>query len=183
MLSRFALLSAVLLVSACSSTEEPGLASSVPVSEREQITSAGGLNGTDLSSVTQDALNAEDLPAGAAATQSYLAEQIGDRVQFGYDSYTLSTQARQVLLSQAKWLQRFPNLTITIEGHCDERGTREYNLALGERRANSAKSYLVALGVSENRINVVSYGKERPAAAGSNEQAWAKNRRAVSVID
>ena len=84
--------------------------------------------------------------------------------------------------NQAQWLNRYSQYTFTIEGHADERGTREYNLALGERRANAAKNYLVSLGVAANRISTVSYGKERPAATGSNEQAWAQNRRAVSVV-
>jgi peptidoglycan-associated lipoprotein len=85
------------------------------------------------------------------------------------------------LRAQAQWLQRYPQVRATIEGHCDERGTREYNLALGERRANAAKNYLVSLGVDASRITVVSYGKERPKAMGSNESAWAQNRRAATI--
>ena len=93
----------------------------------------------------------------------------------------IDPEARAILDSQAQWLQRYPNVRITIEGHCDERGTREYNLALGDRRANAAKNYLAARGVSPERMNVISYGKERPAALGSDEAAWAQNRRAVTV--
>jgi peptidoglycan-associated lipoprotein len=108
---------------------------------------------------------------------------VGDRVFFGFNKYTLKPQARKTLQRQAAWLKKFPALTIAIEGHCDERGTREYNLALGERRANSAKNYLVALGVNPNRVKVISYGKERPAVAGSNEAAWSQNRRSVTVVN
>ena len=84
---------------------------------------------------------------------------------------------------QAAWLKQYPNITVTVEGNCDERGTREYNLALGERRATSAKNYLVALGVDPNRIQTISYGKERPAVLGSDEAAWAQNRRDVTAIN
>jgi peptidoglycan-associated lipoprotein len=108
---------------------------------------------------------------------------VGDRVFFGFDKYTLKPQARKTLQRQAAWLKKFPALTIAIEGHCDERGTREYNLALAERRANSAKNYLVALGVNPNRVKVISYGKERPAVAGANEAAWSQNRRSVTVVN
>ena len=107
---------------------------------------------------------------------------VGDRVFFAFDKYNLTPEARRTLERQAAWLQRFPSVTATIEGHCDERGTREYNLALGERRANAAKAYLVALGVDANRLSTISYGKERPEALGSNEAAWAQNRRAVTVV-
>lgn len=105
----------------------------------------------------------------------------GDRVFFDTDRFNIDTADQTTLQSQAQWLARYPNKRITIEGHCDERGTRDYNLALGERRANAAKNYLATLGVDSSRIQTVSYGKERPAAAGSNEQAWAQNRRAVTV--
>ena len=88
---------------------------------------------------------------------------------------------RQTLNRQAEWLKKYGNYQITIEGHCDERGTRDYNIALGERRANAAKNYLVSLGVDPSRITVVSYGKERPLALGSDEDSWARNRRAVTV--
>ena len=105
-----------------------------------------------------------------------------DTVNFGTDLYDIDSSARGILDSQADWLQRYPNVRITLEGHCDERGTREYNLALGDRRANSAKNYLVARGVSASRITTISYGKERPAALGSDDGSWAQNRRAVTVV-
>jgi peptidoglycan-associated lipoprotein len=104
-----------------------------------------------------------------------------DRVFFDTDRFNIDAADQAILQSQAQWLARYPNTRVTIEGHCDERGTRDYNLALGERRANSAKNYLASLGVDSARIQTVSYGKERPAAAGSNETAWAQNRRAVTI--
>jgi peptidoglycan-associated lipoprotein len=104
-----------------------------------------------------------------------------DTVHFALDMYDIDSEARAILDSQAVWLQRYPNVRVTIEGHADERGTREYNLALGDRRANAAKNYLAARGVSPSRINTISYGKERPAALGSDEASWAQNRRAVTV--
>ena len=103
-------------------------------------------------------------------------------VNFGLDQYDIDPQARAILDSQAEWLNRYPNVRITIEGHCDERGTREYNLALGDRRANSAKNYLAAKGVSPSRMSVISYGSERPAETGSDEAAYAANRRAVTIV-
>ncbi|WP_448501374.1 peptidoglycan-associated lipoprotein Pal [Sphingomonas sp.] len=105
-----------------------------------------------------------------------------DTVNFALDSYDIDGPARAILDGQAQWLARYPNVRVTIEGHCDERGTREYNLALGDRRANSAKNYLVARGIDAGRINTISYGKERPQAMGSDEGAWAQNRRAVTVV-
>lgn len=115
-------------------------------------------------------------------TQSDLEQNVGDRVFFAYDSSVLNATAQETLRRQAEWLQQYPQLSVVVEGHCDERGTRAYNLALGERRASSARNYLVSLGVNPRRITTVSYGKERPAVLGSNERAWAQNRRAVTVI-
>jgi peptidoglycan-associated lipoprotein len=105
----------------------------------------------------------------------------GDRIFFDTDRFNVDSADQATLQSQAQWLARYPNKRIVIEGHCDERGTRDYNLALGERRANAAKNYLASLGVDASRIQTVSHGKERPAATGSNEQAWAQNRRAVTI--
>ena len=105
-----------------------------------------------------------------------------DTVHFSVDQYDIDPQARAILDTQAQWLARYPNVRITIEGHCDERGTREYNLALGDRRANAAKNYLAERGVSPARITTISYGKERPVAMGSDEDSWAQNRRAVTVV-
>jgi peptidoglycan-associated lipoprotein len=103
-------------------------------------------------------------------------------VHFAYDKYDLDAEARAILDSQAAWLAHWPNVPVSLEGHCDERGTREYNLALGDRRANSAKNYLAARGINPARISTISYGKERPIALGSDEASWAQNRRAVTIV-
>ena len=116
-------------------------------------------------------------------SQEDLVVNVGDRVFFGLDRYDLAPEARATLDRQASWLKQYPNVTVTIEGHADERGTREYNLALGERRANSVKNYLAAGGINPSRVKVISYGKEKPAVLGSNEAAWAQNRRGVTVVD
>ena len=107
---------------------------------------------------------------------------VGDRIFYDYDKSNIRNDQRATLQKQAEWLKRYPQVQITLEGHCDERGTRDYNLALGERRANSAKDFLVANGIAANRVRVISYGKERPVALGHDEASWAQNRRAVSVI-
>jgi len=106
----------------------------------------------------------------------------GDRVYFGYDRYNLDMETRQTLQRQAAWLQSYPGVNVIVEGHADERGTREYNLALGARRANEVKEFLINEGVREDRIKTVSFGKERPIAAESNERAWALNRNAHTRI-
>jgi peptidoglycan-associated lipoprotein len=112
----------------------------------------------------------------------FLAQAGTDTIYFGTDGYDVDAEDQATLAKQAQWLAKFPNVAVTVEGHCDERGTREYNLALGERRANAAKNYLVQQGVSASRISVISYGKERPVATGSDEASWAQNRRAVTVV-
>jgi peptidoglycan-associated lipoprotein len=157
-LATASLLCLSLLAAACSSSQDAG-------------TAAGGGLGAGV-------------PTGSATpgSQQDLAVTIGDRVFFGTDRYDLAPEAQATLQGQAGWLNRYPNVTIIIEGHADERGTREYNLALGDRRANTVRDYLIALGVAPNRITTISYGKERPQVPGSNEQAWAQNRRAVTVV-
>ena len=114
--------------------------------------------------------------------EDFVASVTSDRIFFGFDQYNVDAEDQATLQSQAQWLQRNPAVRVTLEGHADERGTRDYNIALGERRANAAKNYLASLGVDPSRIQVISYGKERPAALGSNEEAWAQNRRAVTVV-
>jgi peptidoglycan-associated lipoprotein len=111
-----------------------------------------------------------------------LKQNVGDRVFFDYNKWNVRADQRATLDRQAEWLKRFPQVTVTVEGHADERGTREYNLALGAKRAAAAKNYLVAAGINPNRIDTISYGKERPEAQGSNEEAWRQNRRAVTVV-
>jgi peptidoglycan-associated lipoprotein len=123
-------------------------------------------------------------PIGSArpGSQEDFVVNVGDRVFFDFDKFDLKPEARTTLQRQAEWLKRYPTVTVSIEGHADERGTREYNLALGERRANSVRTYLTALGIDAGRVRTISYGKERPVALGSNEEAWAQNRRAVTVV-
>ena len=114
-------------------------------------------------------------------TVEYLASGVPDRVFFATNESILTTASRDTLRKQAAWLRKNSDITVVLEGHADERGTREYNLALGERRANAAKDYLMTYGISSNRISVISYGKERPVDSGSNPLAWSKNRRSVTV--
>jgi peptidoglycan-associated lipoprotein len=114
-------------------------------------------------------------------TVEYLAEGVPDRVFFATNESILTTASRETLRAQAAWLRKNPGINVVLEGHADERGTREYNLALGERRANAAKDYLMTYGISSDRITVLSYGKERPVDSGSNPLAWSKNRRSVTV--
>ncbi len=120
--------------------------------------------------------------SSAAAAQTDLEQNVGDRVFFGYDSSVLTSEGQATLDKQAAWLKQNPAVSVTVEGHCDERGTREYNIALGERRASAAKSYLTSAGVESNRVAVISYGKERPAVTGSSEESFSQNRRAVTVV-
>ena len=133
--------------------------------------------------------NNNDTQTASAATTSVtpgsvgeFRQNVGDRVFFDTDSSTVREDGRQTLNRQAEWLKKYGNYQITVEGHCDERGTREYNLALGERRANAARQYLIAQGIPAARIKTVSYGKERPDPVGSDEAAWARNRRAVTAL-
>ncbi|HWW57771.1 MAG TPA: peptidoglycan-associated lipoprotein Pal [Sphingopyxis sp.] len=114
--------------------------------------------------------------------QDFLTNITSDRIYFGYDQFNVDAEDMVTLRSQAAWLARYPGVHVTLEGHADERGTRDYNIALGERRANAAKNYLASLGIDPGRMNVISYGKERPAATGSNEEAYAQNRRAVTLV-
>lgn len=153
---------AVLLLAACESApSDTGMAA------------GGGGAGSSSSSANQ---------GPRPGSQEDLVVNVGDRVFFDFDQYSVRQDQRAVLDRQAAWLKKYPEVTVTVEGHADERGTREYNIALGNRRATAAKNYLVALGINPNRVQTISYGKERPAVAGSNEQAWSQNRRAVTVV-
>ena len=125
---------------------------------------------------------ANTVGAATPGSPQDFAQNVGDRVLFIVDSSQITPTAAGILDRQATWLAQYPRYQITIEGHADERGTREYNLALGDRRANSAKNYLVARGISPSRLTTISYGKERPLAVGSDEESWAQNRRAVTVV-
>lgn len=161
----FALLASAALISACGTKEVDDLPP--PASGSLGVDPNAGANAVRPGS-QQDFINSVGMG--------------NDRIFFDTDRYNIDSADQVTLQTQAQWLARYPQAQITIEGHADERGTRDYNLALGERRANSAKNYLVSLGVSPARIRTVSYGKERPQALGSNEQAWAQNRRAVTVV-
>jgi len=124
-------------------------------------------------------------PATTTVTPGSVADfrqNVGDRVFFDTDQSTVREDGRATLSKQAEWLKKYTNYQITVEGHCDERGTREYNLALGERRANAARQYLIAQGIPAARIKTVSFGKERPDPVGSDEAAWSRNRRAVTAL-
>lgn len=126
-------------------------------------------------------------PTGpAVGSQQHFVDAVGQAntvVYFDTDRFNIDAEDQMKLQRQAQYFSQYSQVTFTIEGHADERGTREYNLALGERRADSARDYLVSLGVDPNRVKIVSFGKERPAVPGSNERAWAQNRRAVLVLD
>jgi peptidoglycan-associated lipoprotein len=117
-----------------------------------------------------------------AGSEQDLKVNVGDTVHFEYDKYNVQDEDKTTLQRQATWLQKYPAVRVTIEGNCDERGTREYNLALGARRANAVKEYLVSLGVSSARVDTISYGKERPVCTESTEDCWAQNRRGVTVV-
>jgi peptidoglycan-associated lipoprotein len=161
-----AVLGIVWLVAACSSTPP-------------QEGAAGGPGGPGSFGAPAGGVSRSAVPG----SQQDLEASAGDRVFFAFDRSDITPEAQETLARQAEWLRRYPNVTVTIEGHCDERGTREYNLALGERRAQAVKNVLVALGIPASRISTISYGKERPAVVGSTEEAYAQNRRAVTVVN
>lgn len=117
-----------------------------------------------------------------AGTQEDLIVNVGDRVFFEFDSFELTVDGQSTLDAQAAWLKQYSDVNVTIEGHADERGTREYNLALGEKRANAVFTYLMDAGISNSRMNTVSFGKERPEVVGSTDSAWSQNRRSVTTV-
>jgi peptidoglycan-associated lipoprotein len=166
------LCAALLLLAACSTPDETAQRSGA----EGGAGAAGGPGGR--SGIASSELAGQPTPG----TQEDLTVSVGDRVFFDYDSAVLSPEATRVLDGQAAWLKQYPDVIVTIEGHTDERGTREYNLALGDRRANAVRNYLVALEISPQRILTISYGEERPAEPGHDETSWARNRRAVTVV-
>tara|TARA_B100001964_G_scaffold222099_1_gene266693 strand:+ start:268 stop:819 length:552 start_codon:yes stop_codon:yes gene_type:complete len=172
----------ILFVAACATqpvktvkTEGGGSSSD---SESGVSSSAGELTSVDYTS---------DVPSDYVGiypgSQEDLIVNVGDRVYFGFDSFELDADAKELLQDQAAWLKQYNKSSITIEGHCDERGTREYNLALGEKRAQAVKNYLNGLGISKSSLSTISYGKERPAVIGSNDAAWGQNRRSVTIVN
>ena len=164
--------SSLIFLSACET------ASQKVVSGTTSSSSSSG-SGSASSSVEKK----KSLFAQAKQTAADKLIAVGDRVLFDYDSSSLDTTAKLLLDSQSRFLRVNSDLNFIIEGHCDERGTREYNLALGEKRATAVRDYLVIQGIDPDRIKVISYGKEKPAVVGSNSMAWSKNRRAVTIID
>jgi len=154
------LFAAVALISACETASSGGSSDGSGAKPQETYTS----------------------PLIVPGSQEDLVVSVGDRVLFEFNMYSLKRDARKTLERQAAWLKANPSVTFTIEGHADERGTREYNLALGERRANSVKDYLASLGINPARMKTISYGKERPVAIGSTQAAWGQNRRGVTRV-
>ena len=138
---------------------------------------ASGSGTSDASSSSES--ESETIVPGS---QDDLIVNVGDRVFFDYNSSDLDADAQELLQDQVAWIKQY-NVSITIEGHCDERGTREYNLALGEKRAQAVKNYLISMGISAANVSTVSYGKERPAVVGSNDGAWSQNRRSVTSVN
>jgi len=161
------LMAALLLVAGCTTPEETG----------DTDTGAG-----ETVSEVAPPPPPPPAPMPVIDPQEDLVVNVGDRVFFDFDKSDLRPDAIDQLNRQSDWMKTNGSITVVIEGHCDERGTREYNLALGDRRASSAKQYLESMGVSGGRMETISYGKERPAVLGSNEDAWAQNRRAVMVV-
>jgi len=166
----------VFFLAACSTT---------PKDTADSSGSGSSSSSSDVSS-TEEGTIIESSPESASITpgsQEDLIVNVGDRVFFNYDSSDLDSDAQELLQDQVAWLKQYSDVSVIVEGHCDERGTREYNLALGEKRAQSVKNYLISLGISSDRISTISYGKERPAVVGSNDGAWAQNRRSVTVVN
>ena len=188
MIARLVSVAALLLLVAACSHPEASMSDTAGGAAGAGAAGAGGIGTTDMGGIGS---GSELGGAGSAAaghnaapgSQGDLEVNVGDRVFFALDSSTLDATARQTVERQAAWLQQFPNVTVTIEGHTDQRGTTEYNLALGERRASAVKSYLGSLGVNPARILIISYGKERLADPANTDGAYAMNRRAVTVVN
>jgi len=174
-----AIFSAAFLLAAC---ETASTTSSDSASDSASSSAAGSSSASASSSDSSTSASSSSSAANALSPAEKLAK-VGNTVFFDFDSAALSYDAQVTLSRQAAFLQLNPEAVVVIEGHCDERGTREYNLALGDRRASAARDFLLAKGIDAARIRTVSYGKERPAMLGSNEEAWAKNRRAATVLN
>ena len=172
----------VFFLAACSTTPKDtadssgsGSTSTSTSSDVSSSDEATSTESTSTSTSTSDSIE--------SGSQEDLIVNVGDRVFFNYDSAELDTDAKELLQDQVAWLKQYSDVSVIIEGHCDERGTREYNLALGEKRAQSVKNYLINLGISADRVSTISYGKERPAVVGSSDGAWAQNRRSVTIVN
>ncbi len=173
-----------LVLTACSSKKDLGDSDGMTIgqpADLNQGTVVGdGTMGGDYGTSSVGGVEGSTLPG----TQADLAAQAGsDLIFFETNSQTLTSQARTVVEGQARWLNTYPNLNITIEGHADERGTREYNIALGDRRGNAVKNYMIAVGVDPSRISTISYGKEQPLVVGDGYQSWSQNRRTRTRVN
>ncbi|MBF0561820.1 MAG: peptidoglycan-associated lipoprotein Pal [Alphaproteobacteria bacterium] len=164
------LLAAVALVAACESE-----------SDQNAAQTGGGVAQQPVRAATTNATATNQIVPGSTA--DFMATVGQDRVFFDFDKYDVKSEGRPVLEKWAVWLNKYPSVPVRIEGHADERGTREYNLALGERRANSVKQFLTSQGVAAARLQTITYGKERPAVQGHDESAWSQNRRAVAAVN
>ena len=162
---RLVAIAAVLALAGCANKPKPAPEAPPPPAESSMPGGQGQVQTTVIPGSVQD-----------------FRVNVGDTVHFEYDRYAVQEQDRDLLQRQAAWLQKYPQVRVTVEGHCDERGTREYNLALGARRANAVREYLVSLGISSARVDTISYGKERPICTESNESCWSQNRRGVTTI-
>ena len=165
-LRTLSIFAAVALLAACESTPD------------NKATTSGAGAATQANPPSSSAPSSMVAPG---SVEDFL-KNVGDRVFFDFDKSAVTDEGKATLDKQAAWLKKYPQWAITVEGHCDERGTREYNLALGERRANAVKKYLASVGIADSRLKTISYGKERPAVQGSNDSAWAQNRRGVTVL-
>lgn len=167
-------LAATLLLAACET----------PVQEASDSSGAGSASQTKAAPSQPVQAKPEKMePKVVPGSQEDLVLNVGDRLFFDFDKSDLKPAARQQVERWAAWLKQYPSVTVTVEGNCDERGTREYNLGLGERRADSARKYLIALGVNPDRVATISYGKERPVCVTSDEACWSQNRRDVLVVN
>ncbi len=169
-------ISAAIILTACATKKEVAIEKEAPKKEEPKVEKKE--EATKIEKIAGQMQG--DVFVGTDSVK-YLADGVADRVFFATNESILTTASRETLRAQAAWLRENSNITIVLEGHADERGTREYNLALGERRANAAKDYLMTYGISSDRIMIISYGKERPVDSGSNPLAWSKNRRSVTV--
>ena len=178
------LFAATFFLAACeTASQTAGDSSGDSTSSSTTASSSASTSGSGSASSSSTASSSSSSSSAASDDVDSKLAAVGNTVYFAFDSAALTAEAQATLTRQAALLKMNPSATVTIEGHCDERGTREYNLALGERRASASRDFLLAQGIDAARVRIISYGKERPAVQGSNEQAWAKNRRAATIIN
>ena len=177
------LFAVLFLITACETTPDDSGSTAGSGTTTESSSSTSSSVTSEATGSAESTTMSEETMAPVPGTQEDLVVNVGDRVFFEFDRSVIAAAAEKTLKRQAAWMKQFPSVSVTIEGHCDERGTQEYNLALGERRATAVKNFLVALGIGPSRIATISYGKERPDAVGNNEAAWSQNRRGVTVVN